>query len=159
MRDLPPADLEWISRAPQQVKVTTYLDATPAQVFAAFADAATWPQWFPMMKSATYLDRAGGLGKERDVALRALGVFRERFIAWDDPSHFAFTAVATTSPLLAKFAEDYRLTRDGSRTRFDWHMGAELRSVGKPGAPVLRVIMKKLIARAGTNLSRRLARA
>ena len=157
MRDLPPAELDWIARAPQVVKVSMHFTAPPGRVFAAFADAATWPTWFPLMTSAAYADpRGGGLGRERTVSLRTLGSFRERFIGWEDPGRFAFTAVATSSPLLARFGEDYRLTADGSGTRFDWTMGAELRGFARPGAPVLRLIMR-LLTRAGRNLERRLS--
>lgn len=153
MRQLPPAELDWIARAPQVVTLTAHFSAPPAKVFAAFADADAWPRWFPLMTTATYRDPAGGgLGRERDVHLRTLGTFRERFIAWDAGERFAFTAVATSSPMLKKFAEDYRLTADGDGTRFDWTMGAELRSVAKVGAPVLRLIMRRLLTRAARNL-------
>lgn len=157
MRELPPVDLDWIPRAPQVVKVSARFSAPPAKVFAAFADASTWPRWFPLMTSAVYRDPAGGgLGRERTVVLRTLGTFRERFIAWDEPGRYAFTAVATTSPMLARFAEDYRLTADGTGTRFDWTMGAQLRGVARPGAPILRMIMRRLLNRAARKLEARL---
>lgn len=160
MRDLPPVDLEWIARAPQIVTVTAHFTAAPGRVFGAFADAATWPRWFPLMRSATYREPiGGGLGRERDVALLTLGRFRERFIAWDDPTRYAFTAVATTSPMLARFGEDYRLTPDGSGTRLHWTMGAELRGVARAGAPALRLIMRRLLTRAARNLEQRLRSA
>lgn len=157
MRELPPVELDWIARAPNVVKVSARFTAPPAKVFAAFADAATWPRWFPLMSSAAYADAAGGgLGRERTVKLRTLGTFRERFIAWDDPGRYAFTAVATSSPMLKRFGEDYRLTADGSGTRFDWTMGAELRGVAKAGAPILRMIMRRLLTRAARKLEARL---
>ena len=160
MRELSPVDLDWISRAPEVVKVTTRFAAPPAAVFAAFADAATWPRWFPLMTRATYRDPAGGgVGRERDVSLRALGTFRERFLAWDEGARFAFTVVATSSPLLRRFGEDYVLTADGTGTHFEWTMGAELRTAGKLAAPALRVIMRRLVRKAGRNLDARLARS
>jgi len=160
MRDLPPVDLEWIARAPQTVNVCASFSAPPGRVFAAFADAATWPRWFPMMRSASYrAPSGGGLGAERDVVLRGLGRFRERFIGWDDPTRFAFTAIATTSPMLARFGEDYRLTADGSGTRFDWTMGAELRGAARLGAPVLRLLMARTLAQAAKRLEQRLSRS
>ncbi len=161
MRDLAPCDLDWIERAPQVVRVSAHFDAPPAQVFAAFADAATWPRWFPLMTRATWLDgaTAGGLGKQRDVKLRGLGVFRERFIAWEPDQRFAFTVIASSSPMMKKFGEDYRLTADGGGTRFDWTMGAEPAGVGKILAPGLRVFMRRLLKRAARNLDRQLARS
>lgn len=156
MRELEPVDLEWIGRAPQQIKVTARFSVAPDRVFAAFADAASWPSWFPMMTSAVSDGgAAGGLGGVREVALRGLGRFRERFIAWE-PGRFAFTVIATSSPILRRLGEDYRLTADGTGTRFDWTMGAELRGVGTVVAPMLRLIMRRVVARAGRNLERRL---
>lgn len=157
MRDLTPCDLDWIERAPQVVRVTTHFQAQPAQVFAAFADAATWPRWFPLMTSARWQDgTAGGMGKEREVKLRGLGTFVERFIAWDEPDRFAFTVVRSTSPMMKKFGEDYRLVSDAGGTRFDWTMGAEPAGAGKVLAPGLRIVMHRLLARAGKNLDREL---
>lgn len=157
MRELPPADLEWIPRAPQVVKVSARLAAPPARVFAAFADAEGWPRWFPLMTEARYVDPAGGgVGRERVVKLRTLGTFRERFLAWDEPGRFAFTVIATSSPMLARFAEDYRLTADGTGTRFDWTLGVELRGVAKLGAPALRAIMRRLVRRGARRLDARL---
>jgi carbon monoxide dehydrogenase subunit G len=158
MRELPPVDLAWIARAPVRLELSARFSAPPETVFAALADAASWPRWFPLMKKATYRDPAGGgIGREREVALRALGRFRERFLAWDGPTRYAFTAVATTSPMVKRFGEDYRLTADGSGTRFDWQMGAELRGPFKLAAPVLRTIMRRLLTRAARNLERRLS--
>jgi hypothetical protein len=158
MRDLAPCDLDWIEHAPQVVRVTTHFKAQPAQVFAAFADAATWPRWFPLMTSARWLGAPGGgaLGKEREVKLTGLGTFVERFIAWDEPDRFAFTVVRSTSPMMKKFGEDYRLVSDNGGTRFDWTMGAEPAGAGKLLAPGLRIVMRRLLARAGKNLDREL---
>jgi hypothetical protein len=158
MKDLEPCDVAWIEKAPQIVRVTAHFDATPQRVFEAFADAATWPRWFPLMTSAQWRDGGGGIGKERDVKLTGLGTFRERFIAWEPGARFAFTVVQSTSPMMKKFGEDYRLTADGGGTRFDWIMGAEPAGIGKVLAPGLRIFMKRLLKRAGRNLARDLAR-
>jgi hypothetical protein len=157
MRDLEPVELSWIDTAPVRLTTTTRFDASPARVFEAFADAATWPRWFPTMTKAGWLDGGtGGLGAEREVALRGLGRFVERFIAWEPGARFAFTIVRTTSGMLARFGEDYRLTADGTGTRFDWTMGAETRGFGKIAAPGLKIIMRRVLKKAGANLNKRL---
>jgi hypothetical protein len=159
MRDLAPCDLDWIDRAPQVVRISARFKAPPARVFAAFADAPAWPRWFPLMTKVAWCDgaSAGGLGQEREVTLRGLGVFRERFIAWDEGKRFAFTVVASTSPMMKKFGEDYFLTADGNGTRFDWTMGAEPAGIGKLLAPGLRVFMRRVLRRAARNLDRQLS--
>jgi uncharacterized protein YndB with AHSA1/START domain len=158
MRSVPACDLPWIERAPALVQLTTHLAAPPERVFAAFADAAGWTRWFPTMTEAAWLDDSGGgLGKEREVALRGLGRFRERFIAWEAPHRFAFTIIATTSPMIAQLGEDYRLTADGSGTRFDWTMGSQPRGLGKLATPLLRPMLRRIVRRAVANLDRELA--
>ncbi len=156
MRDLTPCDLDWIDRAPSVVRVSAHLAAPPARVFAAFADAASWPRWFPLMTAARWLDPAGGgVGREREVTLRAFGTFRERFLAFE-PGRFAFTVVASSSAMMRRFGEDYRLTADGAGTRFDWTMGAEPAGLGRPLAPGLRLFMRRVLTRAARNLDREL---
>jgi uncharacterized protein YndB with AHSA1/START domain len=147
MRSLPACDLAWIEQAPTVIKVSIHLSAPPDRVFAAFADAAGWPRWFPTMTDSRWLDDSGGgLGKERVVSLRSLGRFHERFIAWEEPHRFAFTVIGTTSS-------------DGSGSRFDWTMGSKPRGLGTIGTPILRMVASKILRRAVANLDRQLAAA
>lgn len=157
MRTLPACDLDWIERAPALATCSLHLAAPPPRVFAAFADAAGWTRWFPTMTESRWLGAGGGLGQEREVALRGLGRFRERFIAWDEPHRFAFTIVATTSSMILQLGEDYRLTGEGSGTRFDWTMGSAPAGLGKLATPLLRVALRRIMRRASANLDRQLA--
>ncbi len=162
MRDLTPCDLEWIENAPQVARISEHITAPPAQVFAAFADASTWPRWFPLMTGARWLDAAGGpagggVGREREVTLRGFGTFRERFLAFDEPSRFAFTVIASSSSMMKRFGEDYRLTAEGNGTRFEWIMGAEAAGIGKLVAPGMKLFMQRLLRRAARNVNRYLA--
>jgi len=158
MRDLVPCELEWIEKAPQVARISEHIEAPPAKVFAAFADAASWPGWFPLMTKAVWLDPAGGgVGRERDVTLRGFGTFRERFLAFDAPDRFAFTVIASSSSMMKRFGEDYRLVAEGNGTRFDWIMGAEPAGLGTIAAPGLRLFMRRLLTRAARNLDRTLS--
>jgi len=152
MRELTPVDLSWIEDAPVTVRTSTTLAAPPDRVFAAFADTAGWPRWFPLMTSAAWSDGQSCVGAEREVALRAFGRFRERILAFDPGRRFAFTMIGTTSPLMRRMGEDYRLSSDGAGTRFDWTMGAEPRGAAGALVPGLRVIMRRILARAARNL-------
>lgn len=157
IRQLEPVDLEWIEKAPRVARISEHIEAPPVRVFALFADAASWPTWFPMMTRAVWLGAPGAVGSEREVTMRGFGVFRERFLAYDEPHRFAFTVIQSSSGMMKRFAEDYRLTPEGNGTRFDWTMGAEPAGIGKPLAPGLRIFMRQLLTRAARNLERQLS--
>jgi uncharacterized protein YndB with AHSA1/START domain len=156
MKTLPPTDLSYFDAAPIQIRASGTVAATPAQVFAAFADAPGWARWFPMMHRAAWTSGTGGVGAERAVALRLLGRFDERIIAWEPAARFAFTMIGTTSPLAAQMAEDYRLTAVDGGTRIDWVMAATPTTLGKLGRPALKQIGRRLFTGAVRNLDRRL---
>jgi hypothetical protein len=162
--DLSPVELAWIDAAPATIRLSTRFAAPPERVFAAFADAASWTRWFPMMHEARWLPGEGGsggpggLGAQREVAVRGLGRFRERFIAWEPGRRFAFTVVGTTSPLIRRLGEDYRLAPDGSGTRFDWTMGADPSLPARVLMPALRVMLRAVVGQAAKNLDRQLGR-
>ncbi len=154
MRTLEPIDLDFFSTAPFRVTETLHLRAAPAAVFAAFADAAMWTRWWPLMHDARYTKGTGGLGDERIVALRMLGRFEERFIAWTPGERFAFSMIGTTSPLVKRMGEDYQLTADGKGTRLAWTMAAEPSRLGNASTPVTRFITKRMIRRGIPTLDR-----
>lgn len=157
MKHLEPTTLAFLDSAPVRINTTVTLPGTPAAVFAELANAPEWTAWFPLMHRAAWLDGAtGGLGAEREVAVRVLGSYRERMIAWDPGVRFAFTMTGTSSPLVRQMAEDYRLTGVAGGTRLDWTMAAAPSGIGRLGAPALRVIAQRLFLKAGQRLAERL---
>lgn len=156
LRDLEPVELEWIERAPEMVRVSEHIEAPPAAVFAKLVDAESWTRWFPLMTRAAWLGDGRGVGAEREVKLLALGRFRERFVAFEPDQRFAFTVIKSSSRMMTRFAEDYRLTPEGDGTRFDWTMGAEATGLGKRLATGMRFFMQQLLTRAARNLDKQL---
>lgn len=158
MKTLAPTDLDFFDSAPVRIVASATIPTRPAVLFDLFADVASWPAWFPMMKRAAWHGgRSGGLGAEREVALRLLGRFHERMIAWEPGARFSFTMIGTTSPLVRQLAEDYRLTAVDGGTRLDWVLAATPTTIGKASMPMMRVIMRRLFARAGKRLRARFA--
>ncbi|MCA9677055.1 MAG: SRPBCC family protein [Kofleriaceae bacterium] len=157
MRELRPIDAAWIPTAPLRVEATLRFSAPPRRLFEALADAEGWTAWFPMMTEARWTRGTGGLGHEREVAVRGLGRVRERFIVWEDGRRFAFTMIAAGSPFIAAMGEDYRLDDDdGGGSRLAWTIGAEPSRLGKVAAPALKLILRRLMAGAGRRLEARL---
>ncbi|HEY4178712.1 MAG TPA: SRPBCC family protein [Kofleriaceae bacterium] len=153
MRSLAPSDLAFFRTSPYRVVGRVRLSASPDRVFASFADPDDWPKWFPLMKSAAWLSRTGGIGSEREVRMGAgLGTFRERFIAWEPGARYSFTMFETSSPLVTQLAEDYRLSPDGMGTRVDWIMAATPNLLGRIAWPPMKVLMGSLFRRGGVKL-------
>ncbi len=154
MKPMAPVDLDYLDRAPMRVQLSATVAAPPATVFAAFADPADWTRWWPMMHRAAWTKGQGGVGSERQVALRLFGKFEERFIAWEPGARFAFTMIGSTSPMATQMAEDYRLTAVDGGTRIDWTMAATPTGLGRAMRPALT----RVLGRMGRQAFRRLGR-
>lgn len=158
MIELRSETLDFFERASLRVSETAKVAATPARVFAAFADVGSWPAWFPLMYRAEWISGSGGVGSEREVALRLLGAYRERFIAWDVGSRFSFTMTASSSPLAKAIGEDFRFTAlDGGRaTEIAWTLAADPTWLGKVLEPALRGVMRRVFLKSGVALEKHL---
>lgn len=155
MRAMQPMTLAEIETAPFRVVQQVTLPAGPDAVFAELADPARWLDWFPLMHRAVWTSAATeGVGAERAVALRVFGKFEERFLAWEPGKRYAFTMTASTSPLAARMAEDWRLSRDNHGTRLEWTVAAVPTTIGRPATPVLRLVLRRMFVRGTANLGR-----
>ncbi len=156
MKAMTPVGLDYFDRAPMRVTVTATIAADPAAVFAALADPPGWTRWWPMMHRAAWTQGDGGVGSERTVALRLFGRFTERFIAWEPGARFAFTMIASTSPMASQLAEDYRLTAVAGGTRLDWVMAGTPTGVGRVARPAVTRILGRMARTAFDRLDRQL---
>lgn len=157
MRTMEPMSLREIEAAPFVVKKTARFAATADALWAQLAEPAAWTQWFPTMYSSAWTAGSGGVGAEREVALRVFGKYREKMLAWEPGERFAFTMTASTSPLVRRMGEDWRITRDGNGVRLDWTVGGVPTTLGKVGAPALRVVLSRLFDGGGAKLEKLLS--
>ncbi|HEU0034167.1 MAG TPA: SRPBCC family protein [Kofleriaceae bacterium] len=152
-----PMTLAELDTAPFRVTQSVTLPATPDAVFAELADPVRWTDWFPLMRRAEWTtETTATVGAERRVGMRVFGVFVERMLAWEPGKRFAFTMVGSSSPFVARMGEDWQLSREAGGTRLDWIVGAYPTLVGKPAAPVLAAVLRRMFRQGGGNLARML---
>jgi hypothetical protein len=155
MRDMEPMTLAEIETAPFRVHKTARFEASPDALFAQMIEPKRWVEWFPLMYRADWLTlKTNSVGAEREVALRVFGTYRERMLAWDPGERFAFTMTGSTSPLVARMAEDWRMAREGNGVRLDWTVGAYPTTLGKLGSPALKAVLSKLFTGGGAKLEK-----
>lgn len=158
MRSLEPTTLAFFETSSHRIVGRARVSASPTEVFASFAEPGEWTKWFPLLRRATWIKGSGGVGSEREVQMGAgLGVFRERFIAWEPGVRFSFTMFETSSPLVAQLAEDYRLAPDGGGTQIDWVMAGRPSTIGRVAWPLTKVMMNQFFRRGGKKLEALLA--
>ena len=110
-------DLSFVDRAPVVVRAETRVDASPAAVWPAFADAAAWPQWFGGMQDAHYTSPAPhGVGSTRSVRVMGL-VADETILAFDPEKCFAFRVDAANAPVFDALVELVTLEPAAGGTR------------------------------------------
>jgi hypothetical protein len=152
-----PMTLAEIETAPFRISMTARFAASPGALFAELADPRRWVEWFPLMYRAEWTSqKTASVGAEREVALRVFGTYRERFLAWEPGERFAFTMLGSTSPLVARMAEDWRLTRTGSDrgVRLEWTVGGYPTTIGRVATPALRAVLSRMFSAGGAKLEK-----
>jgi hypothetical protein len=157
--ELHPVDLDFLEQAPVVQVCREVLHRPAAAIFAAVSeDPAGWGSWFPgFSHQGRYLSPPPhGVGAVREVVM--LGVrFRERILAWDAPSRWAFCVDQASVPFATAFAEEYRLTPEGDRSVVQWTLAMDPRGPVRRATPLMGAVLPRLFRRAMGNLERRLA--
>jgi len=137
-RAVRPEGLDFVERAPIQIRAETTIAAPVATVWAGVADTPSWVEWFDGMKEArTTSPDPVGVGSTRSVVVPPLKV-DEAIIAFDPEERFAFCFVGVNLPLIAAMVEVVTLEADGAATRVEYRQSAELAPWARPLTPVLR---------------------
>ena len=145
-------DMGFVGRAPVVHAAEARLAASRANVFRALVDPATWPEWFPGVRAASYETRAPyGVGT---VRVADVGGTRwvEEIIAWDVDRRWAWTVVRASVPLATAQVESFELADNGDGTRIRWTLALEPRLIARLGAPFMSGSISRLLARAMRNL-------
>jgi hypothetical protein len=149
-----PMALADFERAPFQFRAEATLDATPDAVFDELGDPSLW---YPLMQRSVWRTGAtSGVGAEREVTVSLFGEFREQMLAWDRGARCAFTMIGTTSPLIARMAEDWRLSGAGAgKAHLEWIVVATPTTIGRAATPVLPLILRAMFAAGTRTLAKR----
>lgn len=132
-------DPSFVDRAPILVTEEVTIDAPPAAVWPALADAEAWTEWFTGMREARYTSpEPHGVGSTRQVAVKSLRV-DEEILAFDPAERFAFCVTAANVAMLAAMVEVVTLdAADGDRTRVVYRQAVELNPWFRPLTPLIR---------------------
>ena len=155
MRSMTPMSLDDYATAPFRFAAAYELPATPEAVFDELGDMSIW---FPLMRRSVWRTGAtSGVGAKREVEMLGFGVFREEMLVWDRGERVAFTMFETTSPLVKRMAEDWRLTPTTNGVRVEWTVAATPTLIGRPITPALRVILRSIFGMTKSGLAKRTA--
>ncbi|MEZ5139172.1 MAG: SRPBCC family protein [Acidimicrobiales bacterium] len=129
-------DLAWADRAPIVVEATGTVAGTAQEVWDAIVDYPRWAAWFPQIAGChATSEPSTGLGSTRDVRLKGGGgTIGERFIAWDEPRVWAFTATSGP-PVFTSIVERVTIERAGDDRASVTYRMALAAAGAAPGAP------------------------
>jgi uncharacterized protein YndB with AHSA1/START domain len=151
-----PMTFDDMDAAPFRFVATGTVPCTPEELFQELGDPERWTHWFPLMRRARWTSAdKGRAGAEREVAVLGFGRFQERILAYEPNARFAFTMLASTSPLATRMAEDYRITAVPSGARLDWTLVAVPTALGSVVTKALPLILGRIFRVALRRLARR----
>jgi carbon monoxide dehydrogenase subunit G len=141
-------DLEFIERAPVVHVVEAVATAPRAAVFAALADAESWPRWFPGVRTAGYTSPPPhGVGTIRESIVSGTH-WVEEMIAWEDERRWGWTVTGASLPFAVAQVELFELNEMGADTSARWTLALEPRLLARIGAPLTGRTMRRLWQRA-----------
>jgi uncharacterized protein YndB with AHSA1/START domain len=151
--------LEFLARAPVVHVAEADVPATRNAVFAAFADPALWPSWFPNVRHASYTSpRPHSVGTIREASVAGTH-WVEEMIAWDAGSRLAWTVIRASVPLAKAQVEEFAFVDAGAGTRVRWTLAIEPRVLARLGSPLAAPMISRLFRRAMANLGDHLRQA
>lgn len=135
-----PQQLEFADSAPYQVDYIRDVPASANAVFDVFKDnrgGVRWLGWFVTSVTPTSTPEHG-VGATREVTfLYGLGKLKERFIGWEEPRLWSFTATSFRPGAFSKFLERVTIEPvDDHNCRVHYRAGVDFSWWGRPFAPL-----------------------
>ena len=142
-------DASFVETAPKTYTVECLVRRPRKEVFAAYADPASWISWFPGVREANYGDSPlpFGVGTRRYAQV---GGFRydEVIVAWDEDRRFGYYLERATLPIAHAQLEltEFEDAPEGTLVR--WTIAADPRPMLRLVSPVFRSVLALLFGRA-----------
>jgi hypothetical protein len=136
-----PVDESYFERAPQRFSHTWSI-ARPAEAVWGELVGEQPLHWCRGLRIRWTSPPPFGVGTTRNArALGGLSTSHEYFFIWEEGRRHAFYFTSGNLPVFTSLAEDYLVEPDGDdRCRFTWRVGITPSSLGKPGAPLNRLL-------------------
>ncbi|MBW2274464.1 MAG: SRPBCC family protein [Deltaproteobacteria bacterium] len=141
-------EMDFLEDAPRVHVVESEVGLPREVVWRAFADATTWPHWFPNVHSASYLGEAPfGVGTTR-ISHVGTFHFEETMLAWEEGRRWAYRIDRCTFPLARAQLECTDLEDCGRGTRVRWTLALQPGLVLRLTAPLFEGTVQRLLDRA-----------
>jgi uncharacterized protein YndB with AHSA1/START domain len=150
-----PVDATFFDTAPMRVVNAVDLEATPAKVFAIFADADSWPKWFHAIHKVEFTSaKPYGVGTTRTMWLTGLSA-DEQYFRWEQDRRCSYYVTQTSVPMAHAMAEDYLLEETApGKTRFTHTMAVDPRFLVEAGGPFAHMYFELMLKSAGKGLQK-----
>ena len=137
---LEPVDESYFEQAPQRLSQTWSIPKPAEEVWGELAGDRPL-HWCRGLNARWTSQRPLGVGSTRRVKALGLLSAEEHFFIWEEGRRMAFYITHANLPLFARLAEDYVVEPEGdARCRFTWSAAITPSPLGKPGAPVNRLL-------------------
>lgn len=153
-------DLSFLDTAPIRIDASAVIDAPRQAVWDVVVDHRGWPSWFgpSLLRCEPTSTPEEGVGSTRVVGLRGGAEVHERFIAWDEPELWAFTATAMKPAAFTSLVECIRIDPLGpDHCRVGYTMALHPSGWMRPMAPLLRIGVRRTLQGALAGLAGRVA--
>ena len=150
MPSLEPVADTYFDRAPERF-VHTWSIACPAEKVWAELVGEQPLHWCRGLRLQWTSPRPFGVGTTRQAKMMGGAMTAdEHFFIWDEGRRHAFYFAQVNMPIFTSFAEDYAVESDGvGRCRFTWRVGLTPSAFGRPGAPLNKLIFRRIFRDTG----------
>lgn len=149
MGKLEPQTLSFADEAPYKVDASLACPTPASAVFEVLKDNGGGAEWLGsfVTKVEPTSNPEHGIGSTREVTFYwGLGKLRERFIGWDEPNLWSFTAVGWRPKVFTRFVERIRIESvDEANCEIVYRLGVDFAPLYRPLGPVVMGAVNRAI--------------